>query len=126
METVLIFLLCSIIAAATILISAYILTKYILYPYRIKTQTATPEQMFKFLQLIIENDIAIFDKEVLGTRDKGLTNSEYENYYTLLVTAILDGLSPDFVDRMSYLISEKHLAEIVSSIVHEYLAEKII
>lgn len=125
METVIVFFLCTVIACTAILISAYILTKYILLPYKHKATTVPPEQLFVFLKLVIENEIDMFDRETFGNKNTGISNSDYENYYTTLCTSILDGFSEEFIYKMSFYLSEEHLAEVVSTTVHDYLVSKI-
>ena len=126
METVIVFFLCAVIAVVAIITCAYVLTKYILLPYRHKSTVIPPDQLFKFLQLVVENEIKLFDERTYGNGKKaGLSHSDYENYFTYLTTTILDGLSDEFRYKMSFFMSEKHLAEVVTSIVHEYLKGKI-
>lgn len=124
-STVLVFFLCAVTTSIVLLITAYILTNYILLPYKHKSYHVPPEQLFNFLKLIIDNEITMFDRRMFGTKRAGISNSDYENYYKELCTIILNSLSEGYTYKMSFLLSEEHLASIVSTTVHEYLVTKI-
>ena len=124
-STVLVFFLCAVVASAVILFTAYILTKHILLPYRHKSDTIPPDQLFGFLNIVIENEISMFDKRVFGNKRTGISNSDYENFYKELCTTILNGFSEDYLYKMSFFLSDEHLASIVSRTVHEYLVSKL-
>lgn len=124
-DVIITFFLCAVIAVASILVCAYVLTKYILVPYRHRSAIIPPDQLFNFLLLVVENEFEIFDKEVLNAKVDGISNSDYENFYKMLTTSILDGLTDDYVYKLGFYISEEHVAEMISSMVHEHLKARV-
>lgn len=118
------------IVAIIIIISIVIAISYtvnkILLPYKYKTTNLSVSEMYSALQLVIQNEIDLYEKSVFENGGKMLNNQTFENYYKDICTRIVDDISEEFLDRFSYYLDRESIIRFISRTVKAYLQEKIL
>ena len=118
-------LLIAIIICAAIIITAHILTKKILIYYNQMKQPIAPKDVLEYITYLIDSEFSIYEKDLFTTHGNVLDSGTFENYYNTLCYTILDDLSPEFIERAKYTMTDKQIADLISRAVRSYLSTKI-
>ena len=104
----------------------YIMTK-VMIPYKRYTADLSMTELLTALNSVIENQITIYNKSVFeGGKKKIASNTQFENYYKDLCNRILDDLSPEFFERMSFFMKKEAVVALICRTVKEYLSENVL
>ena len=118
-------LLIAIIICAAIIITAHILTKKILIYYNQMKQPIAPKDVLEYITYLIDSEFSIYEKDLFTTHGNVLDSGTFDNYYNTLCDTILDDLSPEFIERAKYTMTDKQIADLISRAVRSYLSTKI-
>lgn len=127
------YLICAVITALIIiavLICIYLLASSfvnrVLVPYKYKTFNLSTEELFQSLDIVVKNEIDIFEKSVFENGGKLLNNQTFDNYYKEICTRIIEDLSEEFLNKFEYYMDRKSLIRFITRLVRSYLSEKIL
>lgn len=118
-------LLIAIIICDAIIITAHILTKKILIYYNQMKQPIAPKDVLEYITYLIDSEFSIYEKDLFTTHGNVLDSGTFDNYYNTLCYTILDDLSPEFIERAKYTMTDKQIADLISRAVRSYLSTKI-
>ena len=118
-------LLIAIIICASIIITAHILTKKILIYYNQMKQPIAPKDVLEYITYLIDSEFSIYEKDLFTTQGNVLDSGTFDNYYNTICYTILDDLSPEFIERAKYTMTDKQIADLISRAVRSYLSTKI-
>ena len=127
------YLICAVITAliiVAVLICIYLLTSSfvnkVLVPYKYKTFNLSTEELFQSLDIVVKNEIDMFEKSVFENGGKLLNNQTFDNYYKEICTRIVEDLSEEFLNKFEYYMDRKSLIRFITRLVRSYLSEKIL
>ena len=128
---VIVLILSIVLAVGLILMEIFIfmriLTKYILIPYKRYTANLTMTELLTSLNAVIENQVAIYEKSIFEGGAKSIaSNTQFDNYYRDLCQRIVDDLSPEFFERMSFFMKKEAVIALICRTVKTYLSDHII
>lgn len=103
----------------------YCVFKYIIIKFKSKNTELTVSELFSAIGIVINNEISLYERNLLENNGKVLTNATYDTYYKDLVTNIINALSDDIVERLSFFITREALYKMISREVQIYLNNKI-
>ena len=118
-------LLIAIIICTTIIITAHIFTKKILIYYNQMKQPIAPKDVLEYITYLIDSEFSIYEKDLFTTQGNVLDSGTFDNYYNTICYTILDDLSPEFIERAKYTMTDKQIADLISRAVRSYLSTKI-
>ena len=118
-------LLIAIIICAAIIITAHILTKKILIYYNQMKQPIAAKDALVYITYLIDSEFSIYEKDLFTTQGNVLDSGTFDNYYNTICYRILDDLSPEFIERAKYTMTDKQIADLISRAVRSYLSTKI-
>lgn len=115
------------VALTLIMVFAFIycVFKYIIIKFKSKNTELTVSELFSAIGIVINNEISLYERNLLENNGKVLTNATYDTYYKDLVTNIINALSDDIVERLSFFITREALYKMISREVQIYLNNKI-
>ena len=98
----------------------------VLVPYKYKTFNLSTEELFQSLDIVVKNEIDMFEKSVFENGGKLLNNQTFDNYYKEICTRIVEDLSEEFLNKFEYYMDRKSLIRFITRLVRSYLSEKIL
>ena len=108
------YLICAVITAliiVAVLICIYLLASSfvnkVLVPYKYKTFNLSTEELFQSLDIVVKNEIDMFEKSVFENGGKLLNNQTFDNYYKEICTRIVEDLSEEFLNIFEYYMNRK-------------------
>jgi hypothetical protein len=123
----LIILLIITIVILEVVIAIWFVTSKILKPYKRYTADLSMPELLTALNAVIENQITLYTKSIFeGGQKKIVSNVQFENYYRDLCNRILDDLSPEFFERMSFFMKKEAVVALVCRIVKDYLSSEVL
>ena len=127
------YLICAVITAiiiVAVLICIYLLASSfvntVLVPYKYKTFNLSTEELFQSLDIVVKNEIDMFEKSGFENGGKLLNNQTFDNYYKEICTRIVEDLSEEFLNKFEYYMDRKSLIRFITRLVRSYLSEKIL
>ena len=125
--TALVILLIITIVILEVVIAIWFVTSKILKPYKRYTADLSMPELLTALNAVIENQITLYTKSIFeGGQKKIVSNVQFENYYRDLCNRILDDLSPEFFERMSFFMKKEAVVALVCRIVKDYLSSEVL
>lgn len=104
-----------------------LLINKILIPYKRSTADLSMPELLTALNAVIENQTAIYEKSIFEGGNKPIaSNTQFDNYYKDLCKRILDDLSPEFFDRMSFFMKKEAVVALICRTVKVYLTDHVI
>ena len=113
------------IMCGSVLLMLHIFYSKIYTEYKKKTSYISVEDLFTILQLIINNEISIYERNVFATRGEVVSNANFDNYYKDICERICENFTDDFYDKFSNFISKDTMIKTICHMVEVYLTEKI-
>ena len=104
----------------------YAIYKFVLIKFKQRTQDLTIEELFNSINVIVNNEISLYERNILDNGGKIITNASYQNYYKDIMENITKSLSPDIIARIGLYIKEEALITWISREVKIYLNSKIV
>ena len=93
--------------------------------YKKRTSYISVDELFTILQLFINNEIDIYERNVFATRGEVVSNSNFDNYYKDICERICSNFTDEFYDKFSNFISKDAMIKTICHMVQVYLTEKI-
>lgn len=94
-------------------------------PHVLKT-SANIEELYDTINIIVQNEIAIYERSVFLNRGKMLNNATFERYYTDICKHIDDDLPREFFERHSHIMRADAIRIYITELVQLYLSQKIV
>ena len=88
-------------------------------------QPISPKDVLEYITYLIDSEFSIYEKDLFTTHGNVLDSGTFDNYYNTLCYTILDDLSPEFIERAKYTMTDKQIADLISRAVRSYLSTKI-
>ena len=104
----------------------YAIYKFVLIKFKQRTQDLTIEELFNSINVIVNNEISLYERNILDNGGKIITNASYQNYYKDIMENITKSLSQDIIARIGFYIKEEALITWISREVKIYLNSKIV
>ena len=104
----------------------YAIYKFVLIKFKQRTQDLTIEELFNSINVIVNNEISLYERTILDNGGKIITNASYQNYYKDIMENVTKSLSPDIIARIGFYIKEEALITWISREVKIYLNSKIV
>mgnify|MGYP003414964028 FL=1 len=103
----------------------YSVYKYVIIKFKAKNTELSVSELFSSIGIVINNEISLSERNLLDNKGSVLTNTTYDTYYKDLTTNIINALSDDIVERLSFYITREALYKMISREVQIYLNSKI-
>ena len=103
----------------------YSVYKYVIIKFKAKNTELSVSELFSSIGIVINNEISLYERNLLDNKGSVLTNTTYDTYYKDLTTNIINALSDDIVERLSFYITREALYKMISREVQIYLNSKI-
>lgn len=112
-----------------ILVSITLLGLHIFYnmiyrKYKRTTLVVEFDTLMSVLKTIINTELDAYENDIF-TQKGNITNSNFDNYYNDLTKKIIENISDDFLEAVSYYIPKSTVYRIVARSVKKYLTEHI-
>ena len=124
-SAIIIFILITAIIVEIVIAASFICKKVLPYYKRYSANLSMSELMVS-LNTIIENEINVYERSIFDGGRKIVNNSQYNNYYKDLAERIIDDLSPEFFERVSFFMKKEAIVSLICRTVKDYLSEKIL
>ena len=124
-SAIIIFILITAIIVEIVIAASFICKKVLPYYKRYSANLSMSELMVS-LNTIIENEINVYERSIFDGGRKIINNSQYNNYYKDLAERIIDDLSPEFFERVSFFMKKEAIVSLICRTVKDYLSEKIL
>lgn len=118
------FIIGAITIAILINVTLYVLYSHLLVIYKRKTATMSFPELLGVLSALIQLEIDRYEKELFNN-NRTITNSNFDNFYNNLTHAILDGISPSFMQQLQVYVTEDMVVSYVARSVKQYLTTKV-
>ena len=118
------FIIGTITIAILINVTLYVLYSHLLVIYKRKTATMSFPELLGVLSALIQLEIDRYEKELFNN-NRTITNSNFDNFYNNLTHAILDGISPSFMQQLQVYVTEDMVVSYVARSVKQYLTTKV-
>ena len=118
------FIIRAITIAILINVTLYVLYSHLLVIYKRKTATMSFPELLGVLSALIQLEIDRYEKELFNN-NRTITNSNFDNFYNNLTHAILDGISPSFMQQLQVYVTEDMVVSYVARSVKQYLTTKV-
>ena len=124
-SAIIIFILITAIIVEIVIAASFSCKKVLPYYKRYSANLSMSELMVS-LNTIIENEINVYERSIFDGGRKIVNNSQYNNYYKDLAERIIDDLSPEFFERVSFFMKKEAIVSLICRTVKDYLSEKIL
>ena len=124
-SAIIIFILITAIIVEIVIATSFICKKVLPYYKRYSANLSMSELMVS-LNTIIENEINVYERSIFDGGRKIINNAQYNNYYKDLAERIIDDLSPEFFERVSFFMKKEAIVSLICRTVKDYLSEKIL
>ena len=124
-SAIIIFILITAIIVEIVIAVSFIFKKVLPYYKRYSANLSMTELLVS-LNAIIENEINVYERSIFDGGRKIVNNSQYNNYYKDLAERIIDDLSPEFFERVSFFMKKEAIVSLICRTVKDYLSEKIL
>lgn len=124
-SAIIIFILITAIIVEIVIAASFICKKVLPYYKRYSANLSMSELMVS-LNTIIENEINVYERSIFDGGRKIINNAQYNNYYKDLAERIIDDLSPEFFERVSFFMKKEAIVSLICRTVKDYLSEKIL
>lgn len=101
-----------------------ILLLFIVPFYRKKSHQGEFGELFAILQTVVKSEIELYERDIFENQ-RGVNNSNFENFYKDLCNRIITRLSPQFMREITYYVTEDMVISMIARTVKEYLVSKI-
>lgn len=100
--------------------------KKIYEPYKINSEYISIDELYKTLNVIIENEITLYENSVFDNGGKIISERTFEKYYNSIMEKIEASLSDNILlGKFCPYLKEEAVIRLASRIVRSYLSSKI-
>lgn len=104
----------------------------ICFVYKLRHKRVNPlndlsfEQLFQIVNLIISNEVSLYERNIFNNGGKILDKASYDNYYRDIMENVYKSFSDDLVNSITVYIDKESFYSMVSREIMVYLNNKII
>lgn len=104
----------------------------ICFVYKLRHKRVNPldnlsfEQLFQIVNLIISNEVSLYERNIFDNGGKIFDKASYDNYYRDIMENVYKSFSDDLVDSITVYIDKNTFYSMVSREIMVYLNNKII
>jgi hypothetical protein len=91
-----------------------------------KLSQLTFEQLFEIVNLIISNEVSLYERNIFNNGGKILDKATYDNYYRDIMENVYKAFSTELVANITLYIDKESFYSMVSREIMVYLNNKII
>lgn len=91
-----------------------------------KLDDLTFEQLFEIVNIIVNNEISIYERNIFDNGGKLLDRSTYDTYYKDIFGNVLKALSDDLINHITPYLTRESFFNMVSRQILMYLNSKVI
>lgn len=113
-----------VILSSLVIGTTYVVFLKIMTKYHKTVDQVSIQELLMVLNAVIQTEFDLFDKDIF-VNNRGITNSNFENYYNEISMHIIDSLSPVFFENMSKYMTQDAIITLVGRKVKEYLTLKV-
>lgn len=113
-----------VILSSLVIGTTYVVFLKIMTKYHKTVDQVSIQELLMVLNAVIQTEFDLFDKDIF-VNNRGITNSNFENYYNEISMHIIDSLSPVFFENMSKYMTQDAIITLVGRKVKEYLTMKV-
>jgi len=94
--------------------------------YNSRLDNLTFEQLFEIVNVIISNEISLYERNIFDNGGKILDKSTYDTYYKDIFKNVLDALSDELVSNITKYLKKDSFYSMISREIMVYLNGKVI
>lgn len=91
-----------------------------------KLDDLTFEQLFEIVNIIVNNEISIYERNIFDNGGKLLDRSTYDTYYKDIFGNVLKALSDDLINHITPYLTRESFFNMISRQILMYLNSKVI
>jgi hypothetical protein len=109
-----------------LLLIASLLPNIINKPHKNKLDELTFEQLFEIINIIINNEISLYERNIFDNGGKIIDKASYDNYYKDIFRNVLESLSDDLVNHVTVYLNKDSFYSMISREIMVYLNSKVL
>lgn len=113
-----------VILSSLVIGTTYVVFLKIMTKYHKTVDQVSIQELLMVLNAVIQTEFDLFDKDIFAN-NRGITNSNFENYYNEISMHIIDSLSPIYFENMSKYMTQDAIITLIGRKVKEYLTLKV-
>ena len=94
--------------------------------YNNRLDNLTFEQLFEIVNVIISNEISLYERNIFDNGGKILDKSTYDTYYKDIFKNVLDALSDELVSNITKYLKKDSFYSMISREIMVYLNGKVL
>lgn len=94
--------------------------------YNSRLDNLTFEQLFEIVNVIISNEISLYERNIFDNGGKILDKSTYDTYYKDIFKNVLDALSDELVSNITKYLKKDSFYSMISREIMVYLNGKVL
>lgn len=83
------------------------------------------EELFEIVNIIINNEISLYERNIFNNGGRILTKASYDNYYKDILQNVYNSLSDELVNNITVYINRDSFYTMISREIQIYLNAKI-
>ena len=118
------------IALLVIIISICAVTSFfVIYKTILKSRNRVNElsfeELFEIVNIIISNEISLYERNIFNNKGKILDKASYDNYYKDILQNVYNALSDEIVNSVTVYLDRESFYTMISREIQIYLNSKI-
>jgi len=109
-----------------LLLIASLLPNIINKPHKSKLDELTFEELFEIINIIINNEISLYERNIFDNGGKIIDKASYDNYYKDIFRNVLESLSDDLVNHVTVYLNKDSFYSMISREIMVYLNSKVL
>ena len=94
------------------------------FPQKNNLYQDTFENLLNIVKVIVNSEIEAYENDIFAFR-KGMTRSQYEQFYKDITSKIINNMSPNLEKQLEKYVSSDMIYRIIARSVKSYLEEKV-
>lgn len=83
------------------------------------------EELFEIVNIIISNEISLYERNIFNNKGKILDKASYDNYYKDILQNVYNALSDELVNSVTVYLDRESFYTMISREIQIYLNSKI-
>jgi hypothetical protein len=109
-----------------LLLIASLLPNILNKPQKSKLDELTFEELFEIINIIINNEISLYERNIFDNGGKIIDKASYDNYYKDIFRNVLESLSDDLVNHVTVYLNKDSFYSMISREIMVYLNSKVL
>jgi len=109
-----------------LLLIASLLPNILNKPQKSKLDELTFEELFEIINIIINNEISLYERNIFDNGGKIIDKASYDNYYKDIFRNVLGSLSDDLVNHVTVYLNKDSFYSMISREIMVYLNSKVL